>query len=38
MDANEVKSLLKGRGISVMSMPHGYLVTVVVENLHHVKA
>lgn len=38
MDANEVKALLKERGISVMSMPHGYMVTVVVEYLHHVKA
>ena len=28
MNAEEAKALLKERGISVMNMPHGYLVTV----------
>ncbi len=28
MNAEEAKGLLKDRGVSVMSMPHGYIVTV----------
>jgi hypothetical protein len=28
MNAEEAKALLKERGISVMNMPHGYVVTV----------
>jgi hypothetical protein len=28
MNAEEAKALLKDRGISVMNMPHGYIVTV----------
>jgi hypothetical protein len=28
MNAEEAKGLLKDRGISVMNMPHGYIVTV----------
>jgi hypothetical protein len=28
MNAEEAKGLLKNRGVSVMNMPHGYLVTV----------
>ena len=28
MNAEEAKALLKDRGVSVMNMPHGYIVTV----------
>ena len=28
MNADEAKALLKQRGISVMNMPHGYVLTV----------
>jgi len=28
MNAEEAKALLKDRGVSVMNMPHGYVVTV----------
>ena len=28
MDAEEAKALLKDRGVSIMNMPHGYMVTV----------
>jgi hypothetical protein len=28
MNAEEAKTLLKGRGVSVMNMPRGYMVTV----------
>ena len=28
MNAEEAKGLLKDRGVSVMNMPHGYIVTV----------
>ena len=28
MNAEEAKALLKDRGVSVMNMPHGYMVTV----------
>jgi hypothetical protein len=28
MDAEEAKALLKERGISVMNVPHGYMVTI----------
>ena len=28
MNAEEAKELLKDRGVSVMNMPHGYIVTV----------
>jgi len=28
MNAEEAKVLLKDRGVSVMNMPHGYIVTV----------
>ena len=28
MNAEEAKALLKDRGISVMNMPHGYMVTI----------
>jgi hypothetical protein len=28
MNAEEVKALLKDRGVSVVNMPHGYIVTV----------
>ena len=28
MNAEEAKALLKSRGISVLNMPHGYIVTV----------
>jgi hypothetical protein len=28
MNAEEAKTLLKGRGVSVVNMPHGYIVTV----------
>jgi len=28
MNAEEAKAMLKGRGVSVMNMPHGYMVTV----------
>ena len=28
MNAEEAKALLKDRGVAVMNMPHGYIVTV----------
>jgi hypothetical protein len=28
MNAEETKTLLKDRGVSVVNMPHGYIVTV----------
>ncbi|MFY9966880.1 MAG: hypothetical protein WBL44_05790 [Nitrososphaeraceae archaeon] len=28
MNAEEIKTLLKDRGVSVVNMPHGYIVTV----------
>ena len=28
MNAEEAKALLKDRGVSIMNMPHGYMVTV----------
>ena len=28
MNAEEAKALLKDRGVSVMNMPHGYIVTI----------
>lgn len=28
MNAEEAKGLLKNRGVSVMNMPHGYILTV----------
>ena len=28
MNAEEAKALLKNRGVAVMNMPHGYIVTV----------
>ena len=28
MNAEEAKGLLKDRGVSVMNMPHGYIVTI----------
>ena len=28
MNAEEAKTLLKDRGVSIMNMPHGYVITV----------
>ncbi|MGC1135481.1 MAG: hypothetical protein WA941_21815 [Nitrososphaeraceae archaeon] len=35
MNAEEAKALLKDRGVSVVNMPHGYIVTVSRRAVRH---